>query len=93
MSALDRTAFRELQARIAAEHGLTRPEVLLSQNRQPAVVRARDHFLAVVKWSTGLSLKEMRDVFGMDHTSILTAIRRHEARLNGEFPTKREAVQ
>ena len=40
MSALDRTAFRELQARIAAEHGLTRPEVLLSQNRQPAVVRA-----------------------------------------------------
>lgn len=67
---------------IAEEHALDLFDVL-SKDRSASLVRARDHVLAVVRWSTGLSLPEMGRMFAVDSTTVLEAVRRHDARLNG----------
>jgi chromosomal replication initiation ATPase DnaA len=90
MTGYDLTTIERLAEKIAQEHGLRQSSDLFAPKRHPTVVRARDHLFAVVKWSTGFSWPEMAEIFGMDHTSILVAVRRHEMRLNGEAPTKRE---
>lgn len=73
----------KLARAIATEHGIVKAECIFSERRHPSIVRARDHLLAVVRWSSGLSYPEIGAIFRMDHTSVMSAIARHEARLNG----------
>lgn len=74
---------------VASEHEVD-PDAILKLVRHPIVVRARDHALALVKWSTGLGWSEIARQFGMDHTSVIAAVERHEALLNGEADKLRE---
>lgn len=69
---------------IATEHNLLDGKSVFHKTRNPRVVEARDHFLAVLRWSTSLSLPELGFIFHLDHTSVLMAIRRHENVLNGK---------
>ena len=81
---LVRIGANNLLDKIAKEHGILFAKSILDKTRNPRIVLARDHFLALVRWSTTLSLPEMAFIFRMDHTSILSAIRRHENLLNGQ---------
>ena len=78
-----RETFHKLARAIATEHQIMRVDCLFSQRRHPGVVRARDHLLAVIRWSSGLSYPEIGAIFGMDHTSVMAAVSRHDRRLNG----------
>lgn len=72
--------------RIAADHGVDLAHLLGGDRHEP-VVRARDHAVAVLRWSTGWSLPHLGRLFGMDHTSIMLAVRRHDAVLNPAAPS------
>ena len=76
-----RDAIESLVRRVAEEHGVL-PHAIYSPTTRPRVVRARDHVLALLRWSTGFSFPELGDLFAMDHTSIVAAVRRHEKRIN-----------
>ncbi len=71
--------------RIAAAHGITLG-VLLDGSRTAPVVRCRDHALHVLRWSTLWSYPHLGHLFGMDHTSVMVAVQRHEALLNPPNP-------
>jgi len=80
---------RSVCAEIAEAHGITVTS-LLSPLRYAHIVRARDHALAVIRWSSGLSYPELGRIFGCrDHTTVHAAVRRHEHVLNGEKRRKR----
>ncbi len=81
---LERIGVHNLLGQVAKEHEILWPKALLDKNRNPRVVRARDHFLALIRWSTSLSFPEMGSIFKMDHTSIMSAVTRHENVLNGQ---------
>jgi chromosomal replication initiation ATPase DnaA len=70
--------------RIATEHLLTM-DGIVSKSRHPRVTRARDHLLAILRWSTFYSYPELGFLLAMDHTSVIAAVRRHEARLNNDI--------
>lgn len=76
-------AAERLAASIAREHGLP-VGIMLSRARHPSIVEARDHFIAVLAWSTAHSTTEIAAFLGRDHSGIIDAVGRHEARLNGE---------
>jgi chromosomal replication initiation ATPase DnaA len=81
----DRELIEYVAEKIAREHGYSMIAIR-SRSRNPSVVRARDHVLAVLKWSTGLSFPELaRFLGGRDHTSIISAVNRHASILNGEW--------
>lgn len=69
--------------RIAKGHGVSMRDLLAGVRTAP-VVRARDQAVAVVRWSTGWSSPHVGRLFGLDHSSVLAAVARHEARLNEE---------
>ena len=66
---------------IAHEHGLSGSDII-SHCRVSHVVRARHHAMAVVRWSTGLSLPALGRAFARDHSTVLAGVRAWEARLN-----------
>lgn len=83
----------KLAGRICEEHGTNfaacfTPRQCKKSVRVPRhgrARRARDHVLHVVKWSTGWSYPEIGAFFGLDHTSVILACKRHEQILNGEL--------
>jgi chromosomal replication initiation ATPase DnaA len=68
-------------ARIAAAVYDIDPEEVLSRARFQSVVFARDLALWLIKRSTQWSAVEIGRAFGMDHTSVLVALRRASARI------------
>jgi chromosomal replication initiation ATPase DnaA len=75
---------KRLAARIAAEHGIP-TDHLLSRRRIKHIANARHHFIAVLRWTTMMSYPDLAALVGMaDHTSIIYAVRKYEAILNGE---------
>lgn len=81
---MNRHIYFDLLSKIAKEHGVT-SEQIKSKSRHPHIVRARDHFLAIIKWSTGLSYPVIAGFFNMDHSSVIQAVRRYEAFINGDL--------
>jgi chromosomal replication initiation ATPase DnaA len=75
--------FRRLAERISAEHGLP-AAAMLSRRRTKRIAFARAHFVAVLRWSTGLSYPEIGHLIGRDHRVIIAAVRSYEAALNGD---------
>jgi len=67
--------------RIARDSGCT-AEDIYGTSRHPIVARARRRAMAVLRWSTTLSLPELGRIFNRDHTSVLTAVRKYEDELN-----------
>lgn len=66
--------------RIAAKHGVTVPE-LLGRCNFPSIARARREFFAVTVDTLALSASEAGKMFGRDHSTILSAVRKYrEAR-------------
>jgi Bacterial dnaA protein helix-turn-helix len=55
---------------------------VLSRDRFPSVVAVRRRLIALIRWSTGLSYPEIGGIFGLDHTSVLSAVRKREAELS-----------
>ena len=69
--------------RIAAEHGLTFAR-MASRSRLATTVRARHRWWAATKWSLGLSYPETGALFGVDHTTVMAAVRKVETQLEQE---------
>lgn len=68
---------------VCDKHGVTRGELLGGQ-RQRRIVHARDEAAYRLKRETTLSLPLIgRKLGGKDHSTVILAIRRHEARLAG----------
>jgi hypothetical protein len=61
--------------------GLPLAVILDTSQRSARIVRARRFVWAATTWSTGWSLTEIGDLFGVDHTSILNACRIREIEL------------
>lgn len=72
---------KRLARSISREHGV-HVDDMLGRSREKRMVRARFHFIAVLRWSTDLSLQDIGSLLGIDHTTALYAIRVHESRLN-----------
>jgi chromosomal replication initiator protein len=73
---------------IAESHGVTL-DMVLGPERSDHIVRAREHALAVVRWSTGLSFPAIGNIFDRDHSTVMSAVRRYEAMLNGKRRPRR----
>lgn len=70
-----------LAAQVAARHGIAREQLLAPPGpRTPRLVAARQELWAVTTDSWGLSTNEAGALFGVDHTSIMHAIRARAAR-------------
>lgn len=80
---LQRARCLQLTCKMAALYGVT-PEGLVGRSRHPRVVLARHHLCALVRWSTSLSLPEIGELLDLDHTTVMAAVRRHEARINAD---------
>ena len=76
-----RSRVAQVVRRIAREHGCT-VEDIYGRSRMGDVPRGRMRAYAVLRWSTNLSLPELGRIFGRDHTTILTGVRKYEAELN-----------
>jgi len=84
LSQLHRIRAYGMAARICVDYGTTLEAVLVDKRRRQRATRARDHIIAILRWSTTLSLTELGDIFNMDHSSVQLAITRHERVLNNE---------
>lgn len=66
---------------VAKAHGITFQE-LVSARRHAHLVKARQHAMYEMRQNTGLSLPQIGKIIGKrDHSTVLHALRRHEARL------------
>ena len=63
----------EMIARIAKMHGVT-PEHVWSRDRARWATRARHHVWTVTRWTLGMSYPEMGELFGFDHSTIVSAV-------------------
>jgi chromosomal replication initiation ATPase DnaA len=66
---------------VAKSAGLRKIKRLYSNERAPSMVKLRDTVLFLIRQKTALSLEEIGRPFKKDHSTILGAIRREEARL------------
>jgi len=74
-----------LFVRICSEH-FTRPPEVLAGSRMKKAAAARHHFIAVVRWSLGLSYPEIGKMLGgFDHSTIMCAERKWERVLADRF--------
>lgn len=80
-TAILRARVRGVVSRIAHEHGCSVDD-LYGTSRYATIVRARHHAIAVLRWSTSLSLPDIGRIFNRDHTPILAGIRKYEDELN-----------
>jgi len=63
---------------VAEEYGLT-PRDLLGRSRRAPVARARMEAYARIRRDLGYSLKQIGNIFGRDHTTVIYGIRQQEA--------------
>lgn len=78
LAIMDAPATRVVMARVAAETGIE-PFTIL-HGRSPRHVRARDRLCWMIRESGSYSLPEIGRLIGRHHTTVLEAIRRHQAR-------------
>lgn len=79
----------QIIAQVADQHDLTVPEIK-SRRRDVIVVAARHHAIYRLGKETTMSLKMIGRKFGgMDHTSVLHAMKKHQERINGA-PARKE---
>lgn len=80
----DGTRWLDILDEVCAKHGMTRAQVL-SVRRAVPIVAARHEAMYRLSKETSMSLPAIgRRMGGKDHTTVLHAIRRHEAKIRGE---------
>jgi chromosomal replication initiation ATPase DnaA len=73
---------------IARYHGVTKEDALgRSHRRAPSA--ARQHLWAELYQRTSMSYSDLGALFGRDHTTIITGVAAHQARMNGVRPLVR----
>jgi chromosomal replication initiation ATPase DnaA len=77
---------------VAKSAQLKSPKLLYSSSRAPALVKLRDTVLFLIRTKTQLSFAEIGRPFGRKHSSILTAVRREEMRLQRNPPRSDKAT-
>lgn len=70
--------------KLCQDRGVTLRAVL-SPDRHKYITMVRHELMALVYASTDLSLPEVGRAFQRDHTTCISGIRKHEARLMAEF--------
>ena len=93
MSHIERLGATKVVADICKLHGLYRPSDIFGTSRQPQVCRARDHVVAVLRWTLMLSSKELGAIFWRDHSTILGSEERHEKRITEQFSNPKKSVE
>lgn len=79
-----RSKWKQIVTEVCAKHNIGRVEIL-SRTRRYAVVHARHEAMWRMRAETTLSLPEIaKRLGGLDHTTVLHGIRRHEAKMRGE---------
>ena len=74
---MDSLQIRSVIQRVAESTGVPMEDIL-STNRQPSIVRARDSVAQELR-ARGLSLKEIGRALGRDHKTVLHALRKERA--------------
>ena len=69
--------------RIAREHDV-RPAELLGRSRLKHIALARHHAMAVIRWSSTMSLPAIGHLFERDHTTVMSGIAKYDRWLNGD---------
>lgn len=64
---------------IARVHGVSPSQLETSRGRLS--VAARHHSWAVAVWTAGVSYSAVGRMFGVDHTTVMEGVRRHEERV------------
>ena len=83
LALMDMASPKAIVARVARDHGLTYANIM-GGSRVRKVVAARWRAIAEVRISRpAWSIAKLGKFFGMDHTSILNALRKIEARQRG----------
>jgi chromosomal replication initiation ATPase DnaA len=80
VSERQRKAARDIIDQVSRKHGVSQRDVM-SRSRLPSIVAARQEAMRLVH-STGLKLGQVGLIFKRDHSTVLTNIRRAEARIN-----------
>lgn len=70
----------DLAREIARKHH-TSVELIISRVRTKNVTHARHHLWAVIRWTLDISYPEIARWFGVDHTTVMSGVRNHEARI------------
>jgi chromosomal replication initiation ATPase DnaA len=77
---------RALGERIAREHGKTFAALVSGTGtRSKTIALARHRWIAITKWTLGLSYPEAGRMFGLDHTTVISACKKIEALLAEEW--------
>jgi chromosomal replication initiation ATPase DnaA len=69
-------AWRDVIASTAEDHGLTAAD-LVGTRRDQRAFRARAEAMHVLRSTTSFSLPQIGRFFNRDHTTVLSALRRH----------------
>ncbi|HSY22337.1 MAG TPA: helix-turn-helix domain-containing protein [Polyangiaceae bacterium] len=80
---LEQTGLLNLATRVAADHHVALAD-LLGPCRLRGVVAARGHFWALLRDTLVMSYPEIGALFGADHTTVIYAVKRRQAEINGE---------
>jgi len=80
VSERQRKAARDIIDHVARKHGVSVREIM-DRSRLPSIVAARQEAMRLVH-STGLKLGQVGLIFKRDHSTVLSNIRRAEARMN-----------
>ena len=80
VSERQRKAARDIIDHVARKHGVSVNDIM-GRSRFPKIVAARQEAMRLVH-STGLKLGQVGLIFKRDHSTVLTNIRRAEARIN-----------
>ena len=79
-----RSKWKQIVTEVCEKHKIGRVEILSRTRRYP-VVHARHEAMWRMRNETTLSLPEIaKRLGGLDHTTVLHGIRRHEAKMRGE---------
>lgn len=66
----------EIIREIARQHGVS-PEAILGRSRYPKDIKARHAAYAAVRERKGISYPAVGRIFGRDHTTVLSGVRKH----------------
>lgn len=63
---------------------------VLSSDRHASVARARHRLWTVMRHTLGLSYPELARIFGVDHTTIMSGVKKCEAQMQAAAPSPEE---
>lgn len=80
---LDRVHALQTAERLAAEYGVPLASII-GRDRHRTPTAARHHLWSLILGSLDLPFAEIAALFGVDHSTVISAVRRREAKVRGE---------